>query len=147
MANTIAEMSYDVMALELVEHDLCMECNPPSKPDDAWFAPLHCDTCKDTKRALFACMHPSESETNVVVCIQHVTHHVSTDGRKTELARTPLTRVCAALPKYLERYIGYDGCVVLPDYFKTRIVQLSPVDDAPGEYVTTTAIVMDVCLF
>jgi len=83
----------------------------------------------------------------VSICTQFVRHHVSADGRKTELTRTEPTRVCAALPEYLERYIGYDGCVVLPDYFKTRIVQLSPVDGAIDEFVTTTAIVMDVCLF
>lgn len=132
---------------ELTEHDLCMECNPPTKPDEEWFTPLYCDNCKVAKCELFACLPPIDNETNVVVCMQYVTHRVSADGHETELTRTPLTRVCAALPKYLERYIGYDGCVVLPDYFKTRIVQLSPVDDATGEYLTTTATVMDVCLF
>jgi hypothetical protein len=76
-----------------------------------------------------------------------VTHHVSSDGRKTEQARTPLTRVCVALPENLERYIGYDGCVVLPEYFKTRIVRMSPVDDEATEFITVTAYVLDVCLF
>ncbi len=137
-----------VMQLSMVEHDLCMECNRPTRPDDEWFAPLHCDSCKASKTRRFAyAPKVDESERMVSICTQFVTHHVNRDGTKTELDRTPLTRVCAALPKCLERYIGYDGCVVLPEYFKTRIVRMSPVDDELDEFVTVTAYVMDVCLF
>jgi hypothetical protein len=167
------------MQLDMAEHDLCMECNPP-EVKDLWFAPLYCDSCKDAKTRLFAyrshsiplppqvggnlaqcrgtdagletqCLRYAPkvkaSERMVSICTQFVTHWVSSDGRKTEQARTPLTRVCAALPEYLERYIGYDGCVVLPEYFKTRIVHMSPVDGELNEVVTVTANVMDVCLF
>lgn len=138
-----------VMQLGMAEHGLCMECNPPTKPDDEWFAPLHCDSCQDAKTRLFAYMplKVDESERMVSICTQFVTHHVSRDGTKTELEKTPLTRVCAALPKCLERFISYDGCVVLPEYFKTRIVRMSPVDGELDEFVTVTAYVMDVCLF
>ena len=140
-----------VLQLSMTEHDLCMECNPPTKPGDSWFAPLYCDSCKEAKQALFATASAplDDNVTKVVICIQNVTHMVSGDGTKTELARTPFTRVNTVLPKYQERYIAYDGCVVLPEYFKTRIVQFSPVDDAApaGSYIVVTAYVMDVCLF
>jgi hypothetical protein len=135
-----------VMQLNMTEHDFCIECNPPTKPEDEWFAPLHCDSCRDAKTRLFTYvpLKVDESERMVSICTQFVTHHVSGDGTKTELERTPFTRVCAALPKYLERYIGY---VVLPEYFKTRIVRMSPVDGELDEFVTVTAYVLDVCLF
>ena len=128
--------------LDMAEHNLCMECKPPTKPGDSWFAPLYCDLCKEAKQALFATASAplDDNATKVVICIQNV----SGDGTKTELARTPFTRVIIALPKYLERYIGYDGCVGLPEYFKTRIVRMSPVDGELNEVVTVTANVMDV---
>lgn len=138
-----------VIRLEMKEHNLCIECNPPTKPEDEWFAPLHCDSCMDANARLFTFvpLKVDESERMVSICTQFVTHHASKEGTKTELVRSPLTRVCVALPKYLERYISNDGCVLLPEYFKTRIVRMSPVDGELDEFVTVTAYVMDVCLF
>lgn len=122
--------------------------NPPSSPDDEWFAPQHCNTCKDAKRALFAYEYSnkSESDIKVVVNIQYVTHRVLANGRKTELARSDPKRVITTLPKNLERYIAYDGCVVLPDYFKTRTMKMIQVDGAPKEFENVTAIMTNMCL-
>ena len=42
---TMTNATCEVIALDtMTDHGLCMECNPPYKPEDQWFAPLYCDT-------------------------------------------------------------------------------------------------------